>query len=713
MKASEVIAKYQDGERNFRNANLRGQSFKGKDLSGADFSGTDIRSTNFTGANLTGAKFVEAQGGLQKRWAVGLTFVALFMAVCSGVLSAWIGYYINLTFTSYGLDYTIHYLQYMAIGWVSLLIIVVFWIMTIRKGLIAGFGAVTGTLTITVAIASAMKSAIIVTGGGVLAITGVLGIVIIGAGAIEIVVAVTEVIEIRVAVAVAISFVGAISGAIAREIGVPVILAVVLAIIFVLLSAYISRRAMKGDPRDAWLHTFAVAFAAIGGTSFHKANLTDADFTRAKLKSTDLREANITRTCWRDVEKLDQVRPGTAYLKLLQLHEWLLGKQGTEKNFDNVNLRGVYLPGANLSEMSFIGADLSEANLQDADLSRARLVQTQLDQTDLTGATLTGAFIEEWNITTDTKLDGIRCDYVFMRLPPEKRPDWLQIPPEESLDPNPRRKPEDWNRNFAAGEFADFIAPMVETLDLYHNQIEDPRLVAIAYHQLRENNPDAQLELVSVEKKGKNKDKLLLRSETKPQADHGALNKDYFANLKYLQSLPPEAKEALLAERAAVIQIMAGLIGAGQQNHFSINNQQGDNMSGDRNINTGGGNYNESIGGDYIQGDNINQSGTFGIGVNKGTIKAQNIAGNINQSSDEIKGMIAQLRKQIEALENQAVREEATAYLDDLEAEIIESPTPKQSRLKSSLTMLWNVGKDTALFANAVTALATRFNIHL
>jgi hypothetical protein len=36
MKASEILAKYAAGERNFQRLNLRGQSFKGKDLAGAE-----------------------------------------------------------------------------------------------------------------------------------------------------------------------------------------------------------------------------------------------------------------------------------------------------------------------------------------------------------------------------------------------------------------------------------------------------------------------------------------------------------------------------------------------------------------------------------------------------------------------------------------------------------------------------------------------------
>ncbi|BAZ70821.1 hypothetical protein NIES4106_56180 (plasmid) [Fischerella sp. NIES-4106] len=121
-----------------------------------------------------------------------------------------------------------------------------------------------------------------------------------------------------------------------------------------------------------------------------------------------------------------------------------------------------------------IGADLSEANLQDADLSRAKLVQTQLDGTDFTGATLTGAYIEDWGITTDTKFDGVRCEYVYMRLPTKENPD-------------PLRKPDNREEVFADGEFGDFIKPIVDTLDLYHNQGVDPRAIAIAFKQLGVN----------------------------------------------------------------------------------------------------------------------------------------------------------------------------------------------------------------------------------
>lgn len=74
--------------------------------------------------------------------------------------------------------------------------------------------------------------------------------------------------------------------------------------------------------------------------------------------------------------------------------------------------------------------------------------------------------------------------------------------------------------------------------------------------------------------------------------------------------------------------------------------------------------------------------------------------------------MIESLRQKIEALDNQAVSGEALEYLDDVITEI-QSSTPKQSRLKSSLTILWNLIRDIASIKNGVTELAANLNVEL
>jgi hypothetical protein len=71
-------------------------------------------------------------------------------------------------------------------------------------------------------------------------------------------------------------------------------------------------------------------------------------------------------------------------------------------------------------------------------------------------------------------------------------------------------------------------------------------------------------------------------------------------------------------------------------------------MSGERNINMGSGNYNERIEGDYIQ-----QQGNFGVGVNKGTINTDKLAGtyneaqqkNLAEAATEIQELLEQLDK--------------------------------------------------------------------
>lgn len=306
MKASEVLKRYTAGERNFQRANLRGQSFKGENLSGADFSEADLRSTNFTGANLKGTNFTGTKCGLQKRWAALLTLLSWLIAAISGFLSIFCGALVSLSFI---FDSN---LENQIGGWVSLLVMVIFLITMIRQGIRAV--AFAGALALAVAVAAALAF------GGVEAVA--FAVAGVGAGAL------------------AVAFAGAVAG------------------------AYIGWRAMRGDPRDAWVRSFAIAFAALGGTSFRSADLTDANFSHARLKSTDMREATLTRVRWYGAIMLDRVRPGNTYLKSTQVRQWLLDK-GVDKNFDGQKLQGVNFQGADLTDASFIDANLSEANLLD------------------------------------------------------------------------------------------------------------------------------------------------------------------------------------------------------------------------------------------------------------------------------------------------------------------------------------------------------------
>ncbi|NEO55743.1 MAG: hypothetical protein F6K54_23335 [Okeania sp. SIO3B5] len=650
LSKRDILQQYQQGERNFQRANLRGLSFKGKDLSDADFSFADIRSTDFSGANLTRAKFCGAKAGLQKRWVMVLLAGVLVLVVISVILNLF-----SLIFKLLIFDSSI---KNQVAACVSLIVIIMLWITFIcyRIEDVAVVG--TGIL----ALAAAIAGALAVVGAGALTGTGAVAGVFVAAGILAVAVAFV----IAFAVAGALAVVGTVAFAVAGAFMVAVALAEIVtgafarafagafAVAFVqtLLSSYVAYQAMKGDEKYSLIRSVAIAFAATGGTSFRDANLTDTDFTNGTLKSTDFREANITRICWKNTIKLDRIRPGETYLQDAKVRELVKTGAGENINLDRSNyLQGINLQGANLTNASFIEANLNSANLQDANLSRAKLVGTFLDQANLTGATLTGAFLEDWGITTTTKLDGIKCDYVYMRLPPEKRPDFLKLPPEESLDERVRRKPADEDKNFEEGEFAEFLKPLVNTLDLYHNQAADPRIAAYSFDKLQKDHPEAEIKMRSMEVRGENNDKLLIRADTTPEANHSVLDKEYFDTYNKLKALSAEQLRAVLAEREKDIEWYKGVLSAAV-NRPSVNIEKNSNQ-GDLIMSESSGDH---IHAQEIHGAVANKEkidGFAGSGreiyglAGKGEIKDSKIAHTINESQEQ---NLAQAAKDIQEL---------------------------------------------------------------
>ena len=612
MKAKEVLRRYAAGERNFQRVNLRGQSFKGQDLSGADFSEADIRGTNFKNANLQGVNFTGAKAGLQKRWVTFLLVISLFVSGIAGFCSFIMAFFVSMESSN-----PIHSNNFY-IGLFCLICLVIVLIISFLKGLGAGAGAVAAVVFVAIATLFFVEFSSLAAFGTIF--TVVVAVVVAVAVAVAFAGAVAVAFVGAVAVAVAVIFI--LTSTVITIFVTPATATFVFPSVFTLFGLYLGWRLFKGDERDPWVRSFAVAFAATGGTNFQGANLTHAIFTSATLKNTDFRKAIITRTCFRNAKKLDLARPGKTYLKNLKLQKWLTGT-GKDNNFDREDLRGVNFQGNILTDASFISADLSEANLQDADLSRAKLVQTQLDKTDFTGATLTGAFIEDWNITVNTKLRGVRCDYIYLRLPTKE-------------DPDPHRKPDNRNEIFADGDFEDFIKPIFDTLDLYHNQNVDPRAISLAWKKLAENNPDAELEIVAMEKRGQ--DKFLLRAKTAPEADKSQLNAEYFQEYYQLKAIS-EADKKLLAEKDNRIQKLENMVmTAIQSPKFHIEGETDMNYGQSRTQNF----TNSTI--------NNSGAGAFSLGDINGTV-----ANTINQlpsSSDanetEIKELLTQLQQAID-----------------------------------------------------------------
>ncbi|MHC5614957.1 MAG: pentapeptide repeat-containing protein [Nostoc sp.] len=363
----------------------------------------------------------------------------------------------------------------------------------------------------------------------------------------------------------------------------------------VIVGFYVALCSLSNDKRFELVRSLAIRCCVWHSTSFRNVNLTDANFTKATVKCIDLRGATLIRTYWLNARGLDYACVTDGYLQYPEIRKLVTTLKGQRQKFDHLNLEGINLKGANLQYASFIGTNLNNANLQDADLSRATLVQSQLDGTDFTGATLTGAYIEDWGITSKTKLNGVRCEYVYMRLPTIENPE-------------PLRKPDNNEEVFADGEFGDFIQPIFDTLDLYHSQGVDPRAIAISFKQLAENHPEADLRIVGMEVRGE--DKFLLRAKTASAADKSELSSEYFATYNQFKELSGQELRALIAAENIYTRKLENMFKTALErpsvNVQGDNNKvvQGDtNMTGDRNINTDGGNYNERIQGDYVQGN--------------------------------------------------------------------------------------------------------------
>jgi hypothetical protein len=330
------------------------------------------------------------------------------------------------------------------------------------------------------------------------------------------------------------------------------VLALCVALSITALGVYLSIKAMAGSPQFSLIHTAVVGLLSRAGTCFRGADLTDARFAGARMAHADLRGTTLVRTDWLDACELDRARLDGTYLADPRLRQLATTRNGTNEVYDYLNLDGLNLHGAKLTGASFIGTNLSRARLRQADLTSAKLVFTQLHDTDLSESCLTGAFIEHWGVSTKTQFHNIRCDYVYMHLP-------------TPADPDPMRKPDDNTEYFEEGDFTDFIAPIIRTLEYYHQQHTDPRHVvrgaktldliqrahidpavsALALQQLAQRHPEANLEVVSL--KAKNGNTVQIRALVSDQAQRAALSEEFQSLYNAMTALPRLDLERVLS----------------------------------------------------------------------------------------------------------------------------------------------------------------------
>jgi uncharacterized protein YjbI with pentapeptide repeats len=525
---------------NFSGKNLQGRSFKGQDLAGANFSNSDIRGADFTNAKLIGANFSHTKAGLQRGWAIVLVIISLLLSALSGFASAYAGAATAIMFGTKD--------PWNVSGQVLRITLLVFFILTIRQGLVVALGALSAAAIGAAAVAAflAWVQAVTVSKAAILGVIWIMAEAvakaIAAAGAVVVTGAVIMAVAVAgagtggVAMAVAGTVVGAVAGAwvvAVAEAGIwAVKWAVAMAVAVVGLCAYVAWRTLAGDEKHTFLRAIAIAFAATGGTSFRKADLTDANFTSAMLKSTDFRGAILTRTRWYQAKKLDRARVDHSLLTKASVRDLLVSGNGYKKSYEGESLRGANLAGANLNEANLQEADLNEATLQGANLEGANLTQIQAIATDFTGAYLTGACLEAWNIDSTTKLEQIDCRYVYL------------------LQGQQERRPS--SGEFQAGEFTKLFQEVLNTVDLIFRNGVDWKAFAAAFNKIQVENEGTELAIRSIENKGDGV--VVVKVSLPPDANKEKIDSNFTQNYELILNAIEEKYQAKLDAKNEVIE---------------------------------------------------------------------------------------------------------------------------------------------------------------
>jgi hypothetical protein len=164
-------------------------------------------------------------------------------------------------------------------------------------------------------------------------------------------------------------------------------------------------------------------------------------------------------------------------------------------------------------------ADLTCSTLRRANLKNANLTESLALNTDFTGANLTGACLEAWNIDSHTNLAEVDSQYVYLlRNEQERRPS---------------------SGDFAPGEFTKLFQEALSAVDLIFRNGVDWKAFKTAFQQVQVENEDTPIEIQSIENKGDGV--VVVRVNVPPDTDKTKIHSEF--NQQYeLAMLALEAK---------------------------------------------------------------------------------------------------------------------------------------------------------------------------
>ncbi|MDZ7962482.1 MAG: pentapeptide repeat-containing protein [Aulosira sp. DedQUE10] len=523
---------------NFSGKKLQDYDFRGQNLTNVDFSNADIRGANFTEAILKNANFQNAQAGLSIKQVFGLVLLTLFLTAFSGIISGFAP-----VFTGYLLfPYSVTPDNFLA-SVVILIIFIVFAISTIYKGLLTTFFVVTCTAVICGLLLGLMTGEIAGIAAGIVCITVTTLIIYAMLVIVAFLITVAEQIAglsiaivallimfassilgatfgtvIGVAVAKVFTGVGKLPSFKIRAVQEAAIAATFASIILTLFIAYISWRVYVGNQKFVWMRKLAIAISSIVGTSFQKADLTDANFRNSQLKNANFSNAKLTHTNFHLAKNIHLSRVDNTILLNPQIRDLAVTKRGANKSFVGCNLKEINLDYSDMSYADLTEADISAATFVGATLEGANLAKVQAIATNFQQTKLTAACLESWNIDSTTQLAGVICDYVYL------------------LNHQQERRPS--SGTFASGEFTKLFQVAINTVDLIFRNGLNLQALTVALAKVKAENEDSLLAITSIENKGD--DFVVVRVDVATDVNktkiHAELTQNYEFALKSLEA---------------------------------------------------------------------------------------------------------------------------------------------------------------------------------
>ncbi|MCY7273219.1 MAG: pentapeptide repeat-containing protein [Phormidesmis sp. CAN_BIN44] len=336
------------------------------------------------------------------------------------------------------------------------------------------------------------------------------------------------------------------------------------------------------------------------------------------------------------LERCPEIEPrsGTSILVARNVRELLATGKGINQNFERANLRGADLTEAKLNGAILKRADLGGALLTGADLQYANLTEAQAIGTDFTGAHLTGACLEAWNLDHSTCLKDVNCQFIFLLEHPNSKG-------------NRDRRPHDPDREFAPGDFEKLYQEAINIIEvLLKDGMKNGDAFRQALANLMQTHPEITPDLIqTIDRKG---DDALVTFAIPDDLD---IDKGKFER-EFQQSYQQEVKqlrdkvEELHALRAADAKEIA-LAALNQQSPSIFNQNTGSQTMTEQN--------NQPISatpGSFVNTGEMNLSGST---INLGTISGA-VTNTINQlqnsntpDASQLADLLTQLKSAIES----------------------------------------------------------------